>query len=448
MSVNSQPVPPLSDTSSATNSQQPRKLRDSCIHCANSKVRCNKEKPICGRCARRRLPCEYKVSRRTGRTSRASNTLSVGAAALSTGPMGLEQTDIAMNTTASARSESFDISGSSQTSLPTPNSTMPAPLYSPVHSVHETPDLWHSFLSPSAMNDDFSSLISLTADVGDVFGAIPESPGFNQCDVDRLAGEGFGRSDLIAEHTLLPTPAASSVDSWSSGVNSAACCLTTVVNILTTLFPSTPATCNHAGNGRTPSGTWTPETVVSENRQVVESISHVLDCSCSHDPYIISIVSLVVFKVMGRYSAAARTPASAMDHGRGYESAMITQHNERNPYGSDEHTSHTPTISGGYCADIRNQNRMVAQLVLGELHGVQRLVNALSSRVESFQLRDCHCSASLYRARGSVGTIENALAAAVQSSPLSSSTFSHLEGDLRNRLRAISAETIEMLRQT
>ncbi|KAK8076013.1 hypothetical protein PG994_003285 [Apiospora phragmitis] len=46
-----------------------RKMRDSCRACANSKVKCRREKPTCSRCAKRKVPCEYLPTKRGGRKS-------------------------------------------------------------------------------------------------------------------------------------------------------------------------------------------------------------------------------------------------------------------------------------------------------------------------------------------------------------------------------------------
>jgi hypothetical protein len=42
------------------------KLKDSCDTCAASKIRCDKQKPLCGRCERLGYPCFYSPARRTG----------------------------------------------------------------------------------------------------------------------------------------------------------------------------------------------------------------------------------------------------------------------------------------------------------------------------------------------------------------------------------------------
>ncbi|KAK3297915.1 uncharacterized protein B0H64DRAFT_393389 [Chaetomium fimeti] len=45
----------------------PRRLKDSCDMCSASKVRCDRQKPICGRCDKLAYPCFYSPARRVGR---------------------------------------------------------------------------------------------------------------------------------------------------------------------------------------------------------------------------------------------------------------------------------------------------------------------------------------------------------------------------------------------
>ncbi|KAJ5089208.1 hypothetical protein N7532_007892 [Penicillium argentinense] len=45
----------------------PPKLKDSCDMCSSSKIKCNKEKPVCSRCRKLGYPCFYSPARRIGR---------------------------------------------------------------------------------------------------------------------------------------------------------------------------------------------------------------------------------------------------------------------------------------------------------------------------------------------------------------------------------------------
>jgi hypothetical protein len=188
--------------------------------------------------------------------------------------------------------------------------------------------------------------------------------------------------------------------------------------------------------------------MVSDNREAIDTLSTVMDCPCSHDAYILSIVSLAVLRVMGRYIAAARGQIPATEDTRGW-GQEVSMHSDRPrqflPF--DEQLPGSPGPVGSYSIEGRNQNRMAAQLVLSELHRVQRLVNILASRLESLRLRPCLSPASTFGSNSTDSIIENPLLAARRILPLSDSTFSRMEDDLRKRLRAVSSETIEILRR-
>ncbi|KAI0597062.1 hypothetical protein F4775DRAFT_273755 [Biscogniauxia sp. FL1348] len=49
-----------------------QKYKDSCKHCAGAKVKCSKDKPICTRCTERNLTCSYGLSHRYGRLPAAT----------------------------------------------------------------------------------------------------------------------------------------------------------------------------------------------------------------------------------------------------------------------------------------------------------------------------------------------------------------------------------------
>ncbi|KAL4974618.1 aflatoxin regulatory protein-domain-containing protein [Aspergillus desertorum] len=451
----------LSSSRRLPNGQQPRKLRDSCIHCANSKVKCNKEKPICGRCVRRRLPCEYKVSRRTGRTSRGIPQLvGSGPAGRTTGTLTISPAIHPANTggnTASNVLPSNPITrGSPQTPLLTPITPIPTSEPSPEHCVPQSPDFWRSFLSPSAFSadvGDLSSLITTPTDVGNLFGlfgSVMGSPLCDTCDTDSLSAQAMGGS-VSATETLLPMPALSdpkSVDTSNTTFNPVKTCLTTVLDVFRNVFANTPMPCKNAAGQRVPGSNPTVESVLSENREAIHTLSIVMDCPCSHNGYILSIISLAVLKAMDWYSAAARGQISAPDDTRewGQDIPMHTGGPKWSlPFDEELSRSPDPVRS---CSIEGSQNRLAAQLVLSELHRVQRLVNILASRLENIRLRTCFSPASSFGSNSTDNVIETPLLAAKRILPLSGSTLTQLEDDLRQRLRAVSSETIEILRRT
>ncbi|KAL4939683.1 hypothetical protein BDV06DRAFT_214104 [Aspergillus oleicola] len=456
-SVGADSAPSQSSSHRLSSGQQPRKLRDSCIHCANSKVKCNKEKPICSRCVRRRLDCEYKISRRTGRTSRAVNHASgsgpIARITENTGTSPAIQPSCFSLDQAPTVSQSPQVTNiSAQTPLLTPITTIPFHDASQDQCIPQTPDLWRSLLSPNAFATDvtdLTSLIPMGADVDDIFASVIPSPHFGTSNLDSIPSGDIGSSISVSDLPLFPTPAVSdakSVHTADTKSHHSASCLTVILDIFKDLIPSTSTACKFPG-GERETKVRTLETVVSENKHIIDTINIVLDCPCSHDGYIISIVSLAVFKVMSWYVAAAKGQMASLSEGMAWERDFSTQQDIVGHSQFDEEVSYTAALVAGQRVDSGNRNRMAAQLVLSELHRVQRLVNVLALRLENIRLKSCLSSTSAFGPSSGSSAINNSQFAVTRASPLSGSTFSQLEEDLRECLRAVSSETIEILRR-
>ncbi|KAL2871639.1 Zn(II)2Cys6 transcription factor [Aspergillus lucknowensis] len=432
------------------NSQQPRKLRDSCTHCASSKVRCDKEKPACSRCVRRRLTCEYKVSRRTGRTSRAGHR---APATAPTAKAGCVSTCININSSTSILPPSLAAGDSSQTSLLAPPTALPNLHSSSEHCLAQTPDMWGSLLSPSALYPDvadLSSLIPTGSDVGDIFASVMQSPPLDTCDIESPNCQGLGNPLSVTEQPLLNTPAMSETQSVGlddTSSNDPTCCMTMVLDILSNLFKNAPSTCKQSEIKHESGRARTIASVIAQNKEIVETINTVLNCRCSEDSYLIYIVSLAVFKVMSRYVAAARD-RSPTSQGIMEFVAEATKNSSRGDHSPDEQVLQSSRMPGNYCVDGDDQNRMAAQLVLSELHRVQHVVNVLSSRLESIRLRACLSSTPISSSVSTAGSEGGLPFTPLEMSPLSGTTFFQLEQDLRKRLRAVSSEAIDILRHS
>ncbi|KAK6069019.1 zinc finger transcription factor [Seiridium cupressi] len=452
-------------------SGQPRKLRESCTQCASSKVKCNKAKPTCGRCMRRGMSCEYGISRRTGR-NRAPSSISLSALptpSRSPQPLSRHGTSSSVGgyfQHARRASSTHSISIACGSRSPTPQcSPMNTPLITtPLHTPQsvapqQEQDYWAS------MGSDVDELLAnlTTPDFPDVDPAdldpssllsLPHDP-FTDFDMslsDPLE-DGFLSSTTSIDNSTLCfddissssdtsfkdgcLSSASSTSSTSSNNNAdikprGACCLMTVFNLMMQLFPNAATGCTMPGKQQDGScSVRTIESVISENKQVIESITKLMDCPCSQDEYVVTIISLVVFKVMGWYAAVA-SESSQVDDLIDWNSSDSSNLTTSSSLG--EQVLHLPTTVGNYCVDGSEQSRMAAQLVLGELHRVTRLVNMLSQRLEDLRLRN-------KPSNGAIGSIKFGPA-------LSVPTFEQLEQDLRKRLKAVSSETIELLRRT
>ncbi|KAG7284356.1 hypothetical protein NEMBOFW57_010729 [Staphylotrichum longicolle] len=480
--------------------QSPRKLRDSCTDCASSKVKCSKDKPTCARCARRGVTCTYMVSRRTGRTS---STASKGEPTqIWIGASGTQRPSLRVGTPLLPQAT---ITSSTQDGLggQTPDAGFgPGP---------ET-DLWNSILSPSVLMADPAGLspplTTIGTDVGELFDLGLHSPMVLDCPEQVGPAEAnhhptpdiFGDMDLSVsppDFATTHTHSHTSAFDWTlpSGTSTPpSCCFTVALDILTRLFPNAPSSCTLPGtpslSGSLPSDGASPkartiDSVISENKQIIESLTNLLDCHCSQDEYLISIMTLIALKVMGWYSAAAaddslspspstpsppqplipswpgpgpgiRSAGSASGSGSGSASPTDRRPSSASSVGGPlgEQVLRLPATVGNYCVAGQHQGRMAAQLVLSELHRVQRLVNALSKRLESIRLRAGRTAGSSASSSG-LGSVRGGdggggvagVVGVARAPPFSVPTFCQLEEDLRKRLRVLSSETIDVLRR-
>ncbi|KAL2128593.1 hypothetical protein VTI74DRAFT_8960 [Chaetomium olivicolor] len=389
-------------------------------------------------------------------------------------------------------------------------------------------DLWSTLLTPSALIADPAGLspplTNIGTDVGDLFDMGLHSPMLIDCPPEQPTtstdanhhSDFFGDLPLsVTDPDTFPTTHhnhnASSLDwalpSVSIGTHqSPNCCLTVALNILTRLFPNAPSGCTLPVSSGGSSGRRTPdqtsssskeaataavgsgagggagrtiESVISENKQIIESLTGLLECRCSQDEYLISLMTLIALKVMGWYAAAATDssppispspstltvgmhppsqaiaarPGPGLGSGSASGSASPV---DRRPSSSPsvagplgEQVLRLPATVGNYCVAGQHQGRMAAQLVLSELHRVQRLVNALSKRLESIRLRAGRAtfSGSSSGASSVGGASGVGVEGVARTPPFSVPTFCQLEEDLRKRLRVLSSETIDVLRR-
>ena len=429
---------------------QPRKLRDSCFSCASSKVKCNKEKPTCIRCARRGLVCGYMASRRTGRTSVLGGKRPAARTADS-------DTATRPNNPNTSRPQEFQSSSRSPPLVLTPPDTA---CPSSDHHVYLGQDVWRTIHSPGASAGEtaLSPLTPNATNFDDLFASVFSSPMLETSDfesppqhptrshapppVGTLSGLSFSKQDLFPSQDLA---AGELLGFDPSSSEPRRCCLTVAVEILTQLFPNAPTACTLSGSQVGTRKVPTTESVISENKQNIGAISSMLDCPCSQDEYLLAIISLIVFKLMAWYAAAAGDK-SLMDNGVSKSNSLVAHPERPSPSAFGEHVLHLPTTIGDYCVDGHDRSRMAAQLVLSELHRVQRLVNLLSKRLESIRLRNGSLS-SPSSASSCCADSGDALGIETRASSLSASTFDQLEADLRKRLRTVSSETIDILRR-
>lgn len=453
--------------SPTTSSHRPvPKLRDSCQACSASKVKCNRKKPTCERCEKRGLTCEYLVTRRAGRTKQRHNEPRMSSSAFLFGP-------------------GWPASTSSGTATPTdcgPN--MPSPAHMTLNALLTPPET--SVVSP---------LTSLNA--ADLFGSpVMAFPGLDTLGFDPLCQsnfdftadhkdhgffEGVGCAQPAESHFTLPrvpsedtfsvledagisqtrnthsgtlsppflnpdsktetgtlssTSPGSGPDEAPPLAGCSGCCLLQATTLLQQLFANLPATCSRPPTASPKeeadssiSSTSRLEDVISKNKETIDKVNIMLNCRCSQDAYLLAIMALIVFKVLGWYAAVAReTPQGSSSGCRPSPDSLYPSHKlstDRDMHGIEE----------------EDYERRAGQVVLSELHCVQRLVNQLSQRLKANSIR---CSSSPL---SSAGHTSKSKPDPGKWSPFSPAMLDQLETDLRKGLRNLSSEIVNMLRR-
>jgi hypothetical protein len=161
----------------------------------------------------------------------------------------------------------------------------------------------------------------------------------------------------------------------------------------------------------------TVQSVFEENEEAIAMITNMLQCPCSHDGYLLAIVELTVFKILGLYAAAAKpTPEEE-----------VTDEIEKRCSSSChfERVLQRPDIVDSYCLGDGDHGRITAQQVLSKLYRVQTLVSELSGRLKAVNSHD---------ETHAVGFV----------SPFSPAMLNQLDINLRTRLRALYLEIVDL----
>lgn len=431
------------------------------------------------RCAKRALVCEYFITRRAGRTSHATNT-ALARASGTLAARGSRPCDAPNVALASPALSSINCSG---TGNPTSLNLVEvvARQYTPAYTdifpdllstAH--PDSCSTLPSPSADFDDFfTSLVSFPMPDASGSGTPaqsqlyfsnvnnglsgPDAPGLLLSPGHAFSGTGETARELPTFTTSRSPPpsqpSASSDAERYQGLcsKSPCCCIVRALGFLQQLCQSTASTsCTSSGGQDHYNDVTRPlatvHSIVAENAQIIPSVSKMLHCPCSRDGYLLSIISLVVFKILDWYAAAAA--ATSVGDGQASSTNFYAEH--RPPrhlepvLPSPTNTVASSSYPGGGGGDSDDEGRMAAQLVLRELHRVQRLINLLSQRLKCRGTRDGTTSTPSGDG-DSLNTLSNREES--MSSPFSATMLEQLELDLRTRLRALSSNTVDVLRR-
>ena len=239
----------------------------------------------------------------------------------------------------------------------------------------------------------------------------------------------------------------------SLAIQSPCGCMAQALSLMTQLLPNSWEA-STLSETRNVSGTATPPTiqaVIAKNEATIEAVSIMLECTCSQDGYLLAIISLIVFKVLGWYAAAARKMLLDDDNfprPRSSHSQFMSR---------SEQISQDPAVIGNYYLGGEDSARMAAQLVLSELHRVRRLLTQLSSKLKvktpTAKIGNIFVGGKETPGSSGSGSGESGRASrngshvdAEATLPLSAKILEQLEVDLKKQLKALSSEIVEGLR--
>lgn len=172
--------------------------------------------------------------------------------------------------------------------------------------------------------------------------------------------------------------------------------------------------------------------VIACNREVISSMTSILQCACEKDGYMLSILAMIIAKLLSRYS----------------EAVVGVLGKERDSKAKSVISASTPvqSLERGHhgSADHDGVGRLMAQEILSELHRVQRLINEVclqlrsqkgSCRAVGDDNRDCQLPS---RPVSRHGELER---------PFSALTLDGIAKDIRFGLGILSKKLIGLLQE-
>jgi hypothetical protein len=240
----------------------------------------------------------------------------------------------------------------------------------------------------------------------------------------QMPEDNLSKSSPVPESQTLSTDMPSSpppIDLYTPASILQCSCFSRSLALLRELFPNRTACCATSSQNNEYSTNPPPtiQQVITQNEKTVTEIGQILDCYCSQDGYTLTIITLTVLKVLAWYGAVAQESRAAG------EQQIHAEQMDR-----------APVVIGSYHLNGDEQSRMAAQLVLSELHRVQRVVNALSEQPQSQGLQE------------SVGGRPDSTCLDGHESVLPVHLLDQLAADLRARLRGLSGQIVDRLRRS
>ncbi|EUC32420.1 hypothetical protein COCCADRAFT_98812 [Bipolaris zeicola 26-R-13] len=391
------------------------KLRDSCDACAASKVKCHKQKPTCSRCQRRGTPCHYQVNKRAGRRPDSAAFPSLATLMLQWEPFDFDSS-FSTTTTISSTHWTDNDTYMHQLLTPTPffsgdnssqsaydwTSTTPSNDIFMAQSMHAATMSCTSSSSPG-LGSDAASPVNLARDLDD---NLPSSVS--------LWAPTVHKTSTVDTPPLLESCTESQSSASNATIPALDTCLTHATKIMQQqfhqpTFGSPNISCKLLKQDGVINATGPAlDLVIEANKRYINQVGTMLQCQCSADGYLLTIISLIIFKILDSYGAAA---------------------------------SESEVRKAKANAAEEDAQRVAAQRVMGELHRVQRLVKQLATHTKRY------ISTESPEMTPGVFTLCGQQEEGEASFPFSTVKLYQLETVMKKRLRSLSLKLAVHLRK-
>lgn len=477
------------------------KLRDSCVACASSKVRCHRQKPSCSRCLKRKIPCEYVTSKRGGRNpagrTEATTTSKINAKTasetahkapkLSTSPIewfgpsfrGADEAEIPLHITTTSTLPSASSSTTFIDPFLTAGSSTSMEMQGPQSDFDRFIASASSYYSPLEYEKDFNT--SMLGDLGDLgnldaMSLVIDGDYTIPLTDPTLKSEGSITPAVlssISSPSVSPTASQKIPPAFIDNIlheiqdyeaNSFQCgCTLYAVCLMKQLFADQSAGDSALSANRTTASSRV-QTTIARNKHAIDVVDSILQCYFPHDEYLTFILSIILLKVLDCYADAAHNRPSSdvgSTFGSGSASPVGRSDSIGNKLGSmeDLRTSRNSSISsslplgcsekgrGSYGPGVESGQsaRTSMHLILGELHRPQRVVNQLSDLLKKKTATNSGLGANMANCSSPGRTCSTG--GSWNTSPFSDIIWKQLRQDLKRRLRKLSLEIIEALKK-
>ncbi|ORX95400.1 hypothetical protein BCR34DRAFT_195699 [Clohesyomyces aquaticus] len=388
-SVETQPIAPRA-APSRRNADKPPKLRSSCDICANAKVKCDRERPVCQRCINTGMRCNYSVSRRMGKPPRKDAN---GNPLPKKSDAKVPERRSTISSTPELDQQSFlddqQLGGGIPDPLQDPN------FESSLLNFEHTPTLpWHdlNFMSDPqnfCSTDDFlssSALLALESSMSfmDNWGTADQGNGLTRVS---SASETFS-SDADAKayaHPAdqSPSPPPSATQATARHQHSIHGRKESCSNLASTTLqnlhlPQNFCQSNPTSAPKSPGSTSSIDQVLATNRRAIQTFNQLLQCPCSSNSGLVLALSLIILKILSCYTAIGRSTSSSRTTPGSVMSDLAS--GSSTPWEDREMVLDIPISMGAYQIDAEDEMHLKLQLVINELRKVQKLIDAFAGR--------------------------------------------------------------------